>query len=276
MNLQTQIKEMPDRLDAKQADNPFDEAYFKGETGSAYGSNNYLETALLSRTYFEMAELIATCFQPARVLEIGCGAGPVVFHLNQYFDTEAHGLDISRWAVENRLHENVQQGSADQIPFEDNSFDLVFSCHALEHLNRDILPAAIGELSRVCSPDGVQVHMLPILGEGPYTDVFGSIVGLRADPTHNLLHRRDWWTSHWERLAWHDSHVRVALAYDNPSFEFSDCQFVLSRSTATAPFHAAVARWNLDVARTLQRTLTRRPAPGLEVFLADIKANWPA
>jgi hypothetical protein len=40
----------------------FGEAYFTDPaSGSAYHVNNYLETAVLSRTYFEMAEIIARC-----------------------------------------------------------------------------------------------------------------------------------------------------------------------------------------------------------------------
>jgi hypothetical protein len=43
----------------------FGEAYSMDPTsGSAYRANNYLETALLSRTYFEMAEILARCFKP--------------------------------------------------------------------------------------------------------------------------------------------------------------------------------------------------------------------
>jgi hypothetical protein len=57
----------------------FGEAYFMDPaSGSAYRANNYLETALLSRTYFEMAEIIARCFRPKRILEVGCAAGPTV------------------------------------------------------------------------------------------------------------------------------------------------------------------------------------------------------
>ena len=48
--------------------------YGPGERQRLSGEN-YLETALLSRTYFEMAEIIARCFRPKRILEVGCAAG---------------------------------------------------------------------------------------------------------------------------------------------------------------------------------------------------------
>jgi len=266
----------PNIAEQRERSDEFDESYFAGDTGSAYSANNYLETALLSRTYFEMAEIMTRCFEPKRVLEVGCAAGPIVYHLNSYFDTEAHGLDVSKWAIENRLHPNVGWATADKLPFPDSHFDVVFSCHMLEHLTTDTIAASIEELSRVCAPDGVQFHLLPVIGQGPYTDVFGSIVGLKSDVTHHLLNDRQWWSDRWSQAGWHDSGVRAAMAYDNHGFEFSDCQFILTRSELSAPVLAAIARRNLDVARTYQRALTRRPAPGLEAYLNDIRVHWPA
>ncbi len=258
-----------------QTPDPFGKNYFMNPAcGSSYRVNNYLETALLSRTYFEMAEIIATCFRPRNVLEVGCAAGPMIYHLNGFFNTTAHGVDLSAWAVENRLHANISQSSADSLPFADATFDLVYSCHMLEHLTLDTFDKAIAEMTRVATPDAVQLHLLPILGSGPYTDVFGAMVGLRKDPTHNLLFNRARWLAAWARHGWQDSEVQVAHAYDNHSFEFSDCQILLVRAPLDLETCKRIARRNLDVGRTFQNALVRRPAPGLEVFLNDIRDNW--
>lgn len=255
----------------------FDEVYFSGGSnkGNAYKATQYLETALLSRTYFEMAENIAKCFAPKKVLEIGCAAGPTVYHLNTYFDIEAHGIDVSKWAVDNKLHENVCHASADDLPFDDDEFDVIFSCHTLEHLPIDLVDKSISEMDRVCTPDGIQFHLKPILGAGPYADdIFGSIVGLRMDLTHNVLRTRDWWLRKWTNAGWNDTGLRVAHVYDNHGFEFSDCQYVLSRQPIPVETAIAIADRNLAVARTFLRALTRRPAPGLEVFLNEIRDQW--
>lgn len=267
---------------AATADNPLSEAserfgksYFTApDTGSAYHTTNYLETALLSRTYFEMAELIATCFKPTRMLEVGCAAGPTVFHLNSHFDTEAYGVDVSKWAVENAFHANVSQAPANRLPFPDGHFDVVFSCHVLENLTAPIIDESIAELSRVCAPGGIQYHLLPILGSGPYTDVFGSIVGLRKDITHSLLYPRAWWVDRWAKAGWHDSGVQAGHVYDNHGFEFSECQLILTRDSLSVDVAVRLARWNLDIARAYQNALVRRPRPGLEVFLNEIRDNW--
>ena len=257
------------------ASEEFGEAYFMDpSSGSAYHVNNYLDTALLSRTYFEMAEIIATCLRPSKVLEVGCAAGPTVYHLNNYFGVDAHGIDVSKWAVEHRLHKNVTQASANRLPFPDASFDVVFSCHALEHLTPETLAPSIAEMTRVASPNALQFHLLPILGSGPYTDVFGSIVGLRADKTHNLLFDRARWLAAWNREGWNDCDVQIGHVYDNHAFEFSDCQMLLTRTKMDSEVCKRIAKKNLDVARTFQNALVRRPGPGLEGFLNDIRDHW--
>jgi ubiquinone/menaquinone biosynthesis C-methylase UbiE len=261
--------------DLKSRSEAFGEKYFMDpSSGSAYHVNNYLETALLSRTYYEMAEIIACCFEPKKMLEVGCAAGPTIYHLNTYFGIDALGVDVSAWAVEKRLHKNVSQASADALPFADGEFDLIFSCHALEHLTQDILQKSLSELSRVCVPGGVQFHLLPIMESGPYTDVFGSIVGLRKDMTHNLLFNRQWWLKQWAGHGWNETRVRVAQVYDIHHFEFSDCQLLLSKNELDSETTRRIAQRNFDVARTFFHALTRKPAPGLEVFLNEIRDNW--
>ena len=255
----------------------FDAAYFAGgeNKGNAYKDNHYLDTALLSRAYFEMAEIIAKCFKPTKMLEIGCAAGPTIYHLNTFFDIDAHGIDASKWAVENRLHPHVRHASADNLPYNTGEFDLVFSCHTLEHLTLGSKDSALLEMDRVCKSNGIQYHLMPILESGPYADdTFGSIVGLRKDITHNLLRNREWWLSEWSKLGWNDAGLRVCYIYDNHGFEFSDCQLILSRQSIKVDLAIAVANRNQLVARAFLRALTRRPLPGLEVFLNEIRDNW--
>jgi SAM-dependent methyltransferase len=245
----------------------FGERYFTDpNSGSAYGSGNYLKTLMLSRTYFEMAEIIAKVFKPVKVLEVGCAAGPTVYHLNHYFNVETFGVDVSSWAVENRVHKNVSQASVDNLPFDDEAFDVVFSCHALEHLTPDTLAPSLKELTRVTKPNGVQFHLLPIIGSGPYTDVFGSIVGLKADPTHNLLFDRQRWLDEWRSHSWSDTELRIAHIFDNTHFEFSDCQLILTRTTIDLEVAKRIADRNLSTARAFHRALIRQPPPGLEWF----------
>lgn len=57
-----------------------------------------------------------------------------------------------------------------EMPFENNSFDVIFSIHVLEHVTNDI--HAIKELYRVQKPSGWSIHLVPIntLYKFPYED----------------------------------------------------------------------------------------------------------
>src|SRR6516225_1630257 len=152
------LQQQGEQMSAK-ADNYFDEAYFQdGEKrGTAYV--NYKETARNSPTYREIALAVKDVFQPKRTLEVGCATGAIVRNLNE-IDCEAYGIDVSEWAVRNAEHRNVKLASADSLPFPDKYFDLVISCHTIEHLPDAVFERAMQEMTRVGS--AFQFHMLPI------------------------------------------------------------------------------------------------------------------
>jgi ubiquinone/menaquinone biosynthesis C-methylase UbiE len=91
-----------------------------------------------------------------RLLDIGCGTGFVISLLDDVFD-EIHGIDPTR-AMLNRVDTSVgnitlHEGVAEDLPFEDASFDLVTAYSVLHHL-ADHRPA-LAEAARVLRPGGV-------------------------------------------------------------------------------------------------------------------------
>lgn len=208
----------------------FDEVYFQdgAQRGTAY--HRYLENARRSKTYEELAESIHVVFQPRRSLEIGCATGVVVRRLNE-IGTEAHGIDVSSWAVENREHPNVLLAGAVSLPFPDGYFDLVYSVHALEHVPTHILGKALSEIDRVCK-SGIQFHLMPIVGDGPYVGERSLVEQkLRKDPTHNNLLDRSEWTNLFGEFGWKDSGQRIAIFADTEICELSTCQFILTKTS---------------------------------------------
>ena len=249
----------------------YDEAYFQdGEVrGTQY--RDYLQGAKLSRTYFEIAHTIFELFRPKRTLEIGCATGPIVSHLRT-FDVDAHGIDVSEWAVEHRFAPTVVQGSADNLPFHDKSFDLVYSVHALEHLPMEMKDKALSEITRVCS--GFQFHMMPMLEAGPYVgDRFGHLLNLRTDPTHNLLYERSWWIEQFARFGLQDTGAMISLIHDNQHFELSACQILLSPSEAGNDLLRRIALHNHKVAEALSLALNGKPGPGLDVHISRLRGE---
>jgi hypothetical protein len=220
----------------------FDSDYYQAGHKKGTRYSDYLQNALGSQIYLGMAKAIKAVFNPARALEIGCASGPIVKHLND-MGCEAHGIDVSEWAVANRFHPNVLQASADVLPYDSSSFDLVFSAHSLEHLPESIAEGAFAEMGRVGSRH--QFHMMPIIGTPPYDGpIESTLANLRRDPTHQLLHDRAWWLGRWAQHGWHPVPANILMEADNSFFEFSTCQLLLSRDDHDSDLLRAVQDFN--------------------------------
>lgn len=110
--------------------------------------------------------LDAIDFKDKRVLEIGLGQGADAEQIIRRGGVWS-GLDLTQEAVnrtEMRLRirklsfETIKQGSALEIPFEDNSFDMVFSHGVLHHIPE--IELAQKEIARILKPDGELIAML--------------------------------------------------------------------------------------------------------------------
>ena len=90
----------------------------------------------------------------ARVLDIGCGKGFLLYELAQLLpEAEIYGLDISEYAIKNakeEVRDSLTVGSAAaEFPWEDNSFDFVYSVNTLHNLFNYELERALREIERV-------------------------------------------------------------------------------------------------------------------------------
>jgi ubiquinone/menaquinone biosynthesis C-methylase UbiE len=97
------------------------------------------------------------------VLEVGCGSGGYALHLGEKVGCRLIGLDINEPGVRNANQLAVARGLASQVrfeqcdaskrlPFDDNTFDAVFSNDVLCHLPGR--PEVLVEMFRVLKPGG--------------------------------------------------------------------------------------------------------------------------
>ena len=112
-----------------------------------------------------------------RILDVGCGTGANLKMLGLY--GQAEGVDISEQAVEfckRRGLGTVKLGAIEDLPFEDQSFDIVTALDVIEHLDDDA--AGLQEMRRVLRPGGTLLLFVP---------AFMFLWGVQDDVSH---HRR--------------------------------------------------------------------------------------
>lgn len=91
--------------------------------------------------------------EKSSVLDVGCGKGFMLHDLVEALPgIKVAGIDISNYAIENcieTMSDNLQVADARQLPFPDNSFDVVISITTLHNLEREDFIIAIKEIERV-------------------------------------------------------------------------------------------------------------------------------
>jgi SAM-dependent methyltransferase len=105
-------------------------------------------------------------FAGKKVLEIGLGQGAdseqIILRGARWsgLDLTAESIERvrTRLALRNLAHEDLRQGSALDIPYADNSFDMVFSHGVLHHIPE--IDRAQREIARVLCPGGELVLMV--------------------------------------------------------------------------------------------------------------------
>lgn len=95
---------------------------------------------------------------PKKVLEIGCSNGFRLNKINTVFGSECFGIDPSVQAIENGKKEfpniSLQVGTADFLPFVDNSFEMIIFGFCLYLCDRKDLFKIAFEADRCLSDNG--------------------------------------------------------------------------------------------------------------------------
>ena len=96
-----------------------------------------------------------------RVLDVGCGAGNMFHHLARYGTVVGVDNNPRPLAVARERGYDVREGMAEELPFDDECFDLVALLDTVEHCEDDW--AVLREAYRVCAAGGHLVVTVPAL-----------------------------------------------------------------------------------------------------------------
>lgn len=129
----------------------FGEQYFDGERLYGYGGYNYhprfwVETVKRFRDHYRLAK-------DAAVLDVGCAKGFMMHDFKQLMpQMTIAGIDISPYALEHAIEDMmpyIRVGNANELPYPDNSFDLVICINTVHNLPLEECKQALGEIQRV-------------------------------------------------------------------------------------------------------------------------------
>jgi len=135
-----------------------------GDFGRKYTNRNIFLPKDLDRFYIDTwgsshSQMIKDFLMPikkniTKALEIGCNVGNQLNSLQRLGFKELYGIDIQSYAVEKakRITKdiNIIKGSAFDVPFKGNYFDLVFTAGVLIHISPNDIGKALDEIHR-CS-----------------------------------------------------------------------------------------------------------------------------
>jgi SAM-dependent methyltransferase len=121
-----------------------------------------LITSDYSLKYINFMRGIEKTLQPGSdVLEAGCGSGQTLSIFSARHETV--GLDLSPAALllaRGHAH-TVIRGDIFQLPFRENSFDLVYNSGVIEHFPEPRNISAVREMARVTKPAGRLIIIVP-------------------------------------------------------------------------------------------------------------------
>lgn len=168
------------------------EKQFHNETFSSdsrKAAKKYYASANLSKEFYR--ELISKNVQGKKVLEYGCGPGSAAFDLAK-MGAEVFAIDISDVAIKQTNEQAKREGlaidcrvmDAENLDFEDQTFDLICGSGILHHLD---LERAYKELHRTLKPNGKTVFFEP-LGHNPIINLYRNFTpAMRTEDEHPLL-----------------------------------------------------------------------------------------
>jgi len=176
-----------------------------------------------------------------RVLDLGCGSGAVVAQLRAG-GVDAAGVDYSAAMVavaheEFGLGEHVARADASDLPFEDNSFDVVMANGVFHHLAvQHELAGSLREVFRVLRPGG---RLCCFDRNGGVVSNLMTFVCIGAKELLRIVTRRERFASCASR-----NEIPFGSAADLKAIAQHGFRITRRRDVSTLPMHLAVVMLN--------------------------------
>ena len=137
--------------DVRRVARQFGKEFFDGDRQYGYGGFKYF-----SRFWQPVIPTFQKHFGltgRSSLLDVGCAKGFMLHDLVELIpDITVRGVDVSDYAITHAMDDiksKVQVADARNLPFADNSFDVVIAINTIHNLDRDDCAKALREIERV-------------------------------------------------------------------------------------------------------------------------------
>jgi SAM-dependent methyltransferase len=211
--------------DEMRAHDPYGEAYFEGRSSNYWWTVGNYENLKDFPHWREVLKLLLTHKNKGKLLDIGCAYGLLVNAASKHF--ESYGIDVSQFAIEKSKRfckGTISRASATNLPFKDESFDMITVLDTLEHV-RD-LDRCLQDIVRTLKVCGILLLQLP----NPSIWRFSRFVGL-GDETHV----NDFRLLEWKGIL-AEKGLRVVNCFGLISYAFKKIPFFIKSGRAARLF----------------------------------------
>ena len=129
----------------------FEKDFFDGDRRNGYGGFNYnpkfwQPVVPNFQSYYNLSKT-------SSLLDVGCAKGFMLHDFSEMIPgINFQGIDVSNYAIQNSMESvknKLQVADARELPFQDDSFDLVISITTVHNLEKEDCITALKEINRV-------------------------------------------------------------------------------------------------------------------------------
>lgn len=133
-----------------------------------------------------------------KLLDIGCGSGEITQKLSK--DFKVIGIDFSPYAIQKTKSKGIKAICCDVdkkgLPFQDNTFDIVWAGDIIEHLYDPI--NLFKEVKRVLKPKGLYIFTTP----NDFNIYMRAYIFITGNSPHTIPYRRYGFCKHHTLFSW--------------------------------------------------------------------------
>jgi ubiquinone/menaquinone biosynthesis C-methylase UbiE len=210
----------------------------------------------------------------ARVLDLGCGGGHASYVAAQHvksvvaYDLSAKMLSVVAQAAKERGYEHLttQQGYAEYLPFEEESFDIVISRYSAHHWHD--VGRALREVKRVLKPGGKVIFIDVNAPGNAVLDIWLQTVEALRDTSHV----RDYNPGEWLTMFTEAGLAISGVSHHRLQLEFSSW---IERMRTPAVMVAAIRAYQQSASEEVQRYYAQQPDGSFSTDVIFIEAFKP-